>query len=330
MKTLISTVSAFLLIASAAFGQADRGTITGTVSDPAGAVVPNAAIEARNQDTGAAYKAVTTGTGNYTLAQIPAGTYEVSVTLAGFKKFVRPGVVVHVAETARVDATLEVGAITETITVNEEAPLLKTESGELSHQIDYSQADALPIFTLNGGGGPGGLGNIRDPLSVVNLLPGATQASDSVLRINGMPSSSQTIYVEGQDATNGMWRQTNQAVQQGVDAVQEVSIQTSNFAAEYGQAGGGYFNYTMKSGTNLLHGSAYDYFQNEFLNSALPYTSEPCGAGSAPGAPSTSRMPFAATITASRWAGPSRSLMSITARTKPSSSLTLSSSVKAR
>jgi Carboxypeptidase regulatory-like domain/TonB dependent receptor-like, beta-barrel len=283
MKTLISTVGAFLLVASAAFGQADRGTITGTVSDPASAVIPNAAIEARNQDTGATYKAVTTGTGNYTLAQIPAGTYEVSVTLAGFKKFVRPGVVVHVAETARVDATLEVGAITETITVNEEAPLLKTESGELSHQIDYSQADALPIFTLNGGGGPGGLGNIRDPLSVVNLLPGATQASDSVLRINGMPSSSQTIYVEGQDATNGMWRQTNQAVQQGVDAVQEVSIQTSNFAAEYGQAGGGYFNYTMKSGTNLLHGSAYDYFQNEFLNSALPYTSEPCGAGSAPG-----------------------------------------------
>ena len=276
MKTLLSTVGLFLLV-STAFAQTDRGTITGTVLDPAGAVVPSAKIEARNTETSAVFSGASTNTGNYTLASIPAGTYELSVSAAGFKKFVRPGIQVQVAETARIDATLEVGATTDTVTINAEAPLLKTESGELSHQIDYTEADALPIFTMNGAGGA--LGNIRDPLSVITLLPGASFATDNTLRVNGMPSSSQAIRVEGQDATNGMWKESNQGVQQGVEAIQEVSIQTSNFAAEYGQVGGGYINYTMKSGTNQLHGSAYDYFQNEFLNAATPFTVNPSGTG---------------------------------------------------
>jgi len=92
-----------------------------------------------------------------------------------------------------------------------------------------------------------------------------------------MPSSSQAIRVEGQDATNGMFQQMNQTVRQSVDAIQEVSVQTSNFAAEYGQVGGGYINYTMKSGTNQLHGSAYDYFQNEALNAGTPFTNNGSG-----------------------------------------------------
>ena len=104
------------------------------------------------------------------------------------------------------------------------------------------------------------------------MLPGAQQTTDTVLRINGLPSSSQTIMVEGMDATNGMWRQQNQSTQQGTDAVQEVSVQTSNFAAEYGGAGGGYLNFTMKSGTNQYHGSAYDYFVNSALNAGLPFS----------------------------------------------------------
>jgi hypothetical protein len=268
----ITIAACYLLYAVTAFAQSNTGTITGDVFDPAGAVVPSASIEAKNQNTSAKFQAGSTSTGNYTLGSIPAGTYEITVTAAGFKKYVRPGLVVQTAETIRVDAHLEVGATTDTITINEEAPLLKTESGEISHQIDYAAADELPIFTQNGNGVTS-LGNIRDPLSVVNLLPGALQTSDTVLRVNGMPSNSQSIMVEGQDASNGTLRGNNQAVQQGVDAIQEVSIQTSNFAAEYGQAGGGYFNYTMKSGTNQYHGSAYDYFQNEGLNAGLTDTS---------------------------------------------------------
>ncbi|HTW66029.1 MAG TPA: carboxypeptidase-like regulatory domain-containing protein, partial [Bryobacteraceae bacterium] len=262
----------YLLCTLAAFAQGDRGTLTGTVTDPTGAVVPNVSVQVTNTDTSAVYKVATTNTGNYTLANLPVGTYVLTVDAPGFKKFERPGLIVQVAETTRVDAVLEVGSSSETVTVSTEAPLLKTESGEISHQIDYTDADLLPLFTTNGTGGSTGLGNIRDPLTTLNLLPGAQQSTDSVLRVNGLPSSSQTIMVEGMDATNGLWRQVNQATQQGTDAVQEVSVQTSNYAAEYGGAGGGYLNFTMKSGTNQYHGTAYDYFVNSALNAGLPFT----------------------------------------------------------
>jgi hypothetical protein len=260
----------FLICTFGAFAQGDRGTITGTVSDPTGAVVPNANIQITNSDTSAVYKVATTNTGNYTLANLPVGTYVLSVDAPGFKKFDRPGIIVQVAQTLRVDALLEVGSSADTVTVNAEAPLLKTESGEISHQIDYTQASQLPLFTTNGAGGA--IGNIRDPLSVLNILPGAQQTTDTILRVNGLPSSSQTIMVEGMDATNGMWRQQNQNTQQGVDAVQEVSVQTSNFAAEYGGAGGGYLNFTMKSGTNQYHGSGYEYFVDSALSAGLPFS----------------------------------------------------------
>jgi hypothetical protein len=278
MKTLCA-IGVSLLFVLPVFAQTDRGTITGTVLDPAGAVVPNAAVSAKNTETDAVFTAASTNTGNYTLASLPIGTYELEVTASGFKKYVRPGIQVEVAETVRADANLQIGAATDTVTVNAEAPLLKTESGELSHQIDYTRADELPIFTLGAGTS---LGNIRDPLAVLNLLPGASQSSNAVLRINGLPSNSQAIRVEGQDATDGLWREVNAINQQSADAIQEVSVQTSNYAAEYGQAGGGYINYTMKSGTNQLHGSGYDYFDNEFLNAGLPFTQHPCYGG-APG-----------------------------------------------
>jgi hypothetical protein len=277
VKISISAVC-LLIAASTAFAQTDRGSITGTVLDPANAVVPGASIEAKNTATGESYTVGSTGTGNYTLGNLPAGTYELTVNAAGFKKYVRPNLVVQVAQTLRADATLEVGATNETVTVNAEAPLLKTESGEMSHQVNYAQANDLPLFTMNGSGNEG-LGNIRDPLSVLTLLPGADFSSDNEIRINGLPSGTQAIRVEGQDATNGYQIYQNQAVQQSVDAIQEVSVQTSNFAAEYGQVGGGYVNYTMKSGTNQLHGSAYDLLQNEALNSGLPFTVDPSGNG---------------------------------------------------
>src|ERR1700728_399810 len=170
----------FLICTFAAFAQGDRGTITGTVTDPTGAVVPNANIQITNSETAVVYKVATTNTGNYTLVNLPVGTYVLTVDAPGFKKFERPGLVVQVAETERVDAVLQVGASTDTVTVNAEAPLLKTESGEQSFQVDFSDADQLPIFTTNGTGGSTGLGNIRDPLTVLNMLPGAQQTTDTV------------------------------------------------------------------------------------------------------------------------------------------------------
>ena len=272
MRSLLIAVSLCLSVAVVS-AQTDRGTITGTVSDPAGAIVAGAMVEARNLDSGTVYQVGTSSTGNYTLAQMPAGTYEITVTVPGFKRFIRPGIIVQVAQTVRVDAVMEVGAPTESITVQAEAPLLKTESGELSHNVGFDRVENLALFTLNGTGG-GAIGNVRDPLSVLNLLPGAQQSTDNALSINGMPSSSHSVRIEGQDATNGMWRQLNQATQSSVDAIQEVSVQTSNFAAEYGQAGGGYLNYTMRSGTNQFHGGASDIVANEALNAGIPFTDD--------------------------------------------------------
>src|SRR5580658_1964264 len=266
-------------LALAAFAQTDRGTITGTISDPAGAVVPNAPIEAKNVATDAVYQAATSATGNYTIAQLPAGTYDLTVTVAGFKKYIRTGIVVEVCGSDRIDVALEVGCPTESVTVNAETPMLKTESTEVSYNIPTATLDDLPILTLGGApygfGNTTGLGNIRNPLAALQLLPGADFATDNTLRINGMPSSSQSINIEGQDASNGFWKQLTQVNQAGADAIQEVTIQTSNFAAEYGQAGGGYFNYPMKSGTNRLHGSAFDYLVNTAFNAGLPFTVNP-------------------------------------------------------
>src|SRR3989454_11278629 len=133
----------------AASAQTDRGTITGTVSDATGAVIPGATIEAKNVATGAVYQAGSSETGNYTLAQLPAGTYEVSAALPGFRKFVRTGVVVSVATVLRINVTLEVGAAGESVTVEAASPLLKTESGEVSHNLTTEQLDSLPVLTLS-------------------------------------------------------------------------------------------------------------------------------------------------------------------------------------
>src|SRR5258708_14249243 len=108
----------------AAAPQSDRGTITEAISDPAGAVVANAPVEVRNVDTGASYQAGASATGNY-VVQLPTGTYEISVSVPGFKKYVRQNLVVPVAQTLRIDVVLEVGSAAESVTVTEAAPLLK-------------------------------------------------------------------------------------------------------------------------------------------------------------------------------------------------------------
>src|SRR5258707_12346503 len=139
-----------LILSVIVLGQSDRGTVTGTVADPGGAVVANAQIELRNSETGAVYQAATTTTGNYTLAQLPTGTYEISVTVPGFKKYVRQNIAVEVAQTARLDVNLEVGSSAESITVTDQVSLLKTESGELSHTIQAQRMIDLGGLGIGG------------------------------------------------------------------------------------------------------------------------------------------------------------------------------------
>jgi hypothetical protein len=276
MRSILAAVIVFLA-GVGAFAQTNQGTITGTISDPAGAVVPTAQIEVKNADTGVVYRGGPSSTGNYVFS-VPAGTYEISVTSAGFKKFVESNVQVIVATDTRKGLRLDIGSNTEQVTVEDTAPLLKTESGEMSHRVDIADVDQLPVLTIGGGNLIAGastnsMGNIRNPLQISELLPGVTFSNDTAMVVNGLPSNSEAIRIEGQDSTGNIWKVMQQLSQgASVDAIQEVSVQTSNFAAEYGQVGGGYFNLTMKSGTNSLHGSAYDYFVNEFLDAGIPFT----------------------------------------------------------
>src|SRR3984957_7039121 len=241
-----------VLVGVTLFGQSDRGTITGTVSDATGASVASAGLQVRNIDTGAIYPGASSATGNYTLAQLPAGQYEMTVTVPGFKTFVRNGLVVDVAQTYRVDVALEVGAQSESVTVTEAAPLLKTDSGELSHNVTLNTLDNLPVLATGTSAGASG---IRNPYSVVQLMPGGyyqtaasgpSSTADMSVKINGAPANTQAMLIEGQDATNG-WYSTQSQTQPSLEAIQEFAIQTSNFAAEFGQAGGGLFNTPLKS-----------------------------------------------------------------------------------
>jgi hypothetical protein len=263
MKSVARLACILGLVCAGAWAQTDQGRITGTVIDQSGAAVAAAAIEVRNIDTGAVSRVGASNTGNF-VVPVSAGNYEVDVVAPGFKKFVRTGVTVQAASTVGVDANLEVGAATDSITVVDSAAMLKTESGELSHNVSVSTLDSLPILQITGGA--------RSPYASLNLIPGTLWVANSDVRINGMPSNTQSLKIDGQDATNSLWQVQTGQTQPSVDSIQELAIQTSNYAAEYGQAGGAVVNLTMRSGTNQYHGSAYDYMTNEDLNAGLSYT----------------------------------------------------------
>jgi hypothetical protein len=275
MRSAVLAISVGI-VSVAAFAQSDRGTITGTVSDPAGAVVASAAIQARNVETGATYEGASSTTGNYTLAQLPVGTYELSVGVPGFKRYVRQGLAIQVAQTMRIDINLEVGSATDSVTVTEATPLLKTESGDLSHNVSTDTMNSLPILGI--GTSQAGSTGVRNPNAALVLIPGTYYAGNNQVRINGAPNNTQGFRIEGMDATNSNNPNITGGTQPSVDSIQELAIQTSNYAAEYGQVGGGVFNVTMKSGTNQFHGSGYDYFVNEALNAGNPFnTNNPAG-----------------------------------------------------
>src|SRR5215468_1735787 len=276
MRRLLVGVFVFSMAVSVCYGQSDRGTITGTISDLTNAVIPGASIVATNTETGAKFETISTETGNYALTQLPAGMYQVSAELPGFKKYVRQGITVLATQTLRIDVSLEVGAAGDEVTVREDAPLLRTESSEVSHTVAAQNLNELPVLGI--GGVLSGSQGLRNPNAVVQLLPGTVWTPNSLVRVNGTPANTQSYRIEGQEAANTGTPGVAAQSQPGVDAIQEVAIQTSNYAAEYGQVGGGLFNVTMKSGTNQFHGAAYEYFVNEAFNAGNPFlTNDPKG-----------------------------------------------------
>ncbi len=267
MKRVFGVLMLALATAFSAAAQFDRGTITGTVTDQSGAAVPGAAVRVTNPNTGLAIHVQSTDTGNYTAPAVPVGSYVVSIEHPGFRGYEQRGVTVQVAQTVRVNIVLEVGATTESITVTADAPLLKTESSEQSTVFSTENINALPLNFANNN-------TIRNPLTFATLAPGIAAAPWNGIKINGMPEQSYRIHFEGQDATNDNNVRMVDEMGPSVDAVEEFAVQTSNFSAEYGQVGGGLFNFTAKSGTNSFHGAAYLYWVNEALNSGMPFTDD--------------------------------------------------------
>jgi hypothetical protein len=259
-------VAAMTLVLASA--QTDRGTITGTITDPAHAVVPGAAIHAKDTGTGAEYDTVTTTTGNYTLASLIAGTYDLTITAPGFEKYIQHGIGVEVVQVLRVDITLKVGASTESVTVQADASLLRTESAELNDNLSTVRVDALPNTTTN----------VRDPFEFLGIMPGVTggvtaPAGSASIRVNGSPATAYRVLLDGNDITNANEDPSHTLEQQpAVEALQEFTLQASNYSAEFGQVTGGLFNFTTKSGTNGIHGVAFTFVRNEDLNAGQAYT----------------------------------------------------------
>ncbi|HSP66730.1 MAG TPA: TonB-dependent receptor [Bryobacteraceae bacterium] len=250
--------------------QTDRGTITGTVSDPAGAVVSSAPLVLANTGTGAQYQAATSGTGNYTFGQLPIGNYTLTVAVPGFKSFIRRNLNVQAASTIREDIILEVGTATESVTVTAETSMMKTETAEVATNVTSARLNSLPILGV--GAQTASSHGVRNPLAAAQLQTGVRFVANSIVRVNGAPNNTMAVKLDGQDITNNTAGAAFQAqVQPSVDAVEEVAIQTSNYAAEYGQAGGGLFNYSTKSGGNTYHGGLFDYAVNEALWAAQPF-----------------------------------------------------------
>src|ERR1700730_13875478 len=171
-----------VLFCASVWAQSDRGPLTGTISDPTGAAVPRAEVVAVEGSSGAEYKANTTETGNFTIASVPAGTYDLTVTAGGFKTYLQKGITIQVAQIARVNVVLQVGAVTDSVRVTADVELLRTENAEQSTTISREHLNNLPVNFAAAAA-------VRDPLAFVKLTPGSYYGGIGQIRVNGLPTA---------------------------------------------------------------------------------------------------------------------------------------------
>jgi hypothetical protein len=276
-KHVTTLVSTLLLCSTALVAQSERGSIRGTVLDSSGAVVPGAKVTAINVGTNIPISTVSAPAGNYNIPQLPPGTYTVRAELTGFKELVQENVVVEVSGVTPLDLHMEVGQISEKVTVTTEAPLLKSETSELSVDINPTSYNDLPLTSA--GGNVGG----RGPEAFIYLSPGITpgvhaggQATDTFdAHINGSPTLSKEMQVDGMSTQISEVQGDPRDLTFPPDAVQEMSVMTSSYPAEFGNTGGGVERYVIKSGTNSYHGNLYEFLRNTdfdargFFNTAV-------------------------------------------------------------
>jgi len=262
-KAIVGFLACMLLTMSV-YGQTTNGSIQGTVMDPGGAAVSGATVTSRNLDTGLINSTVTTDAGLYSLPNLPPGRYSVKVEGTSLKQYVREGVTVQTGGTVSLDIQLELGSITETVTVNDDASQLETATSDIGVTVERSLVANLPLQVS---------GTIRNPVQFITLIPGfvgnvgnnpADNTTDN-FKVNGGQEGGTDVLVDGVSISlvspNTQW---NKGV--STEAVQEFKVLQSNFSPEYGSSGDGIVSLTLKSGTNDLHGSVYDFLRNRVLD----------------------------------------------------------------
>ena len=242
----------------------DTASITGTVTDSSGAAIPNAQVSIQSREHGISRTTTTNGDGNYLISAVPPGTYQLSIAAKGFKKYDAPGVILRVAQKARADATMQVGAENAEVTViGTNVATVETQSNELSGTITGKEISQLQ---LNG----------RVFTQLVTLTPGVSSQTGSsegqygiTANVNYSVNGGRLEYNNweldgGDNMDNGSNSTLN--VTPSIDAIGEVRVLTSNYGAQYGRNASGTIEVETKSGTNSFHGSAYYYGRNEAFN----------------------------------------------------------------
>jgi len=255
MKRAFYALFVVILYCGAVFAQQDRGSITGTLTDQAGAALSHARITITSVGTQNAVTTESNEFGQYSVPNLPIGLYSAKVEANGFKTWRREGLTLGVSQTLRVDASLEVGATSETVTVTGEASLLQTETPEVGTTINKQQIDQLPLSFAGG----------RSPESFAYKLSPGVQGDTWQAKINGSPYFSKEVLLDGASVTTYLSGHFGESYV-SPEALGEFKIQTSGLSAEYGRTGGGVFNFVMRSGENQLHGSAFGQLRNEALN----------------------------------------------------------------
>lgn len=242
-----------LVLAFPVLAQVNLGSITGTITDSSGKVVPGVAVTATNNATGVAYRGVTNESGAYRVPALPIGTYSVAFRLAGFESVNRTDIEIRIGENEEVDVVMPVGQATETVTVTGAPPMLETQQSTVNFNVDSNSLEVLPL-SVSGG---------RDVTSFAYSLAPTTTGGNYSGHIAGSQDMTKNVIVDGTDASAGL-EGFVQVV--GMEAVKQFEVQTSGITAEAARTGGGDLIMELKSGTNTLHGSAYGFLANEVLD----------------------------------------------------------------
>jgi len=255
IRAFLRVVSVAVMTIGVAFAQQDRGTFNGAVSDQSGAAMAGVRITIVNTATNARYDSLTNDAGQYTVPNLPVGTYKLMYQRSGFKSTVRDTMMLSVAQVARVDVQMQVGSVTESLEVRVEAPLLQTDTPEVGTVLNGRAVNDLPL---------GFAGGRYAENFAYKLAPGVS-GNNWESRINGSPAFSKAVVLDGADATVYIGGQFGES-SPSMEAFEEFKVQTSGMSAEYGRTGGGVFNFVMKSGTNQIHGSAVGFIHNEWMD----------------------------------------------------------------